>query len=104
MFRDNLADYDAFFDYGIGAMCWTRDAEGRRMLLFIAPHEPEIEGCPHWIVTRIYTRTDGKNWKEPGDVEGWDGNLETPTFSPSMWLLDREGWHGFIQNGDLVTA
>ena len=37
-------------------------------------------------------------------ISGWDGNLERPTFNPSIWLHDRKGWHGFIREGDLVDA
>lgn len=32
----------------------------------------------------------------------WDGNAETPTLSPSIWLRIENGgcgWHGFLQNG-----
>lgn len=96
-----VSDYDEFFKYGIGAMQWSRDNEGRRVLWFLAP---DITGRAKFEVARIYTETDGEFWNNPGTVEGWDGNEERPTFDPSIWLLDKKGWHGFIRNGDLVTA
>ena len=103
MFNNMAEDYDAFFEYGAGAMLWRFDEEGRRLLLFLAP-DIGAENITGTICSEIYTETDGKNWKTPGPVRGWDGNLEQPTFNPSIWLLNREGWHGFIRNGDLVTA
>ena len=96
MFQDLHADYDAFFEYGIGAMCWRFDPEDRRMLYFIAPG--------NYGVSRIYTKRSETDWTVPGDVDGWDGNLERPTFQPSIWLIDRKGWHGFIREGNLVTV
>lgn len=104
MFRNMTDDYQAFFDYGIGAMCWQHDPEGRRELLFIAPAVDPDPGAKPWVLTAIYTSTDGKDWKNPGPVNGWDGNVERPTFNPSIWLLNRKGWHGWIREGNLVTA
>ena len=93
---------DAFFAYGIGAMQWEVDGEGRRVLWFLAPAVGGESDRPE--LARIYTMNDGKNWCEPGSVNGWDGNEDRPTFNPSIWLLDKQGWHGWIKNGDLVTA
>lgn len=102
--------YDAFFEYGVGAMAWgqEKDADGvtRRVFYFLAPYvgEPTDHPFGRFECARIYTMTDGQDWCNPGPVNGWDGNEERPTFNPSIWLRDREGWHGFIQNGVLVTA
>ena len=93
---------DAFFDYGIGAMQWGKDSEGRRVLWFLAPSVEEDSDGPE--LARIYTMNDGKNWSHPGNVVGWDGNEDRPTFNPSIWLRDRQGWHGWIKNRNLVTA
>ena len=100
MFLDLHEDYDAFFAYGLGAMCWRRRHD-QRALFFLAP-------CHNALVrfegALILTMTDGSDWTVPGDVNGWDGNIKSPTFHPSIWLGDRMGWHGFIQEGDLVDA
>ena len=74
----------------------------RVALYFIAPPT----GYPNmkFNMGRIYTMTDGKDWTHPGDISGWDGNIERPTFNPSIWLSDRKGWHGYIQDGNLVDA
>ena len=100
MFRDLQTDYDAFFAYGIGAMCWAH-MEEPLSLWFLAPCSMSEKG---WEPARILTMTDGKDWTVPGDVSGWDGNIERPTFDPSIWLSDRKGWHGYIQDGNLVDA
>ena len=100
MFQDLQEDYNAFFDYGLGAMCWRR-RYAQRALYFLAPCHNALlrfEGA------MILTMMDGTDWTHPGDVSGWDGNIERPTFHPSIWLGDRMGWHGFIQAGDLVDA
>ena len=100
MVPDLHEDYDAFYAHGIGAMCWRRRHE-QRALYFLAPCQHSSRG---FTGATILTMTDGKYWTTPGDVSGWDGNLERPTFDPSIWLRDRKGWHGFIQDGDLVDA
>ena len=100
MFFDLHEDYDPFFAYGLGAMCWRRRHD-QRALFFLAPYHNELlrfEGA------LILTMTDGSDWTVPGDVIGWDGNIKSPTFHPSIWLGDRKGWHGYIQDGDLVDA
>ena len=101
---ESTAEYDAFFEYGVGAMCWKQDPEGRRQLLFYAPWPEPYQNGVRGFCTLIYCQTDGQDWKVPGPVNGWNGNAERPTFQPSLWLLDRQGWHGFIVDGDLVTA
>ena len=94
-------DYQAMTAYGIGAMCWRIDGEGDRWLQFVAPNPARKSG---WMIAAIRTMRSAHDWGIKGDVNGWDGNLEKPTFNPSIWLCDREGWHGFIRNGDLIDA
>ena len=130
MFDDLHDDYDRFFAYGPGAMCWSNE-DGRRTLWFLAPRvengslvtppetdthtygvharefgdEPAIvRGPRNFDVARIFTHTNGLDWCVPGDVVGWDGDLVRPTFNPSIWLNDRRGWHGFIRRGNLYDA
>lgn len=97
MFRDVLADYDAFFAHGPGAMCWGFDKQGRRMLHFLAP----ADAPRGWEAACIYCQTNGRDWTVPGHVNGWDGDLERPTFHPSVWLRNKRGWHGYIERGNL---
>ena len=101
MFRDGFEDYQAFFNYGAGAMCWSKDEEGRRVLWFLAPN---VTGFHRPDLARIYMKRSATDWCQPGDVDAWDGNLECPTLQGSIWLHDRRGWHGWITDGNLVTA
>ena len=100
MFGDLHEYYDAFFAYGLGAMCWRRRHE-QRALYFLAPCQ---HGSRGFDGAMILTMTDGKDWTTPGDVSGWDGNLERPTFHPSIWLMDRKGWHGYMKAGRLEAC
>lgn len=104
MFQDR--DSDGFFAHGIGAMSWDFDiVNGKRCLWFLAPLvPPPYPGSRAYDLACIYTETDGEDWTHPGPVQGWDGDLVSPTFSPSIWLFDRKGWHGYIRNGNLETA
>ena len=40
-----------------------------------------------------------QNWAAPGSVNGWDGNEEEPTLSPSIVAGK---WHGYLRGGKLV--
>lgn len=33
----------------------------------------------------------------------WDGNMESPTVTPSIGCMNRCGWHGNITDGDWIT-
>ena len=99
MFPDNSDQDVEFYKYGIGAMFW--DTRGPlRSLVFLAP-----SNVPKgYELAAIFTKTDGKDWCVPGDVNGWDDNEERPTFTPSIWLRNKNGWHGFIRGGNLEDA
>ena len=88
-------DWNSFDTYGVGAMKWSYDPDGTRVLWFRAPDND----C-----ARIYTTRDDEYWCKGGRIVGWDGNVERPTFTPSIWLREKRGWHGFITNGDLHDA
>ena len=92
MFQDLPAEYQDFFEYGPGAMCWSKDLEGRRVLIFIVP--------PLRVV-RVYTDTDEHNWCTPGPISRWDGNEARPTLKPSIQLKE---WHGYVKEGNLWTV
>ena len=101
MFEHPLSD--AFFDYGVGAMCWSIEG-GRRVLWFLAPPVGSKNPKVQFDLIRIYTERAEKHWSSSGPIKGWDGNLERPTLHGSVWLRDRKGWHGFIVNGDMRDA
>ena len=101
-----FSEKDPGFDsHGIGAMCWSFDEDGTRVLWFIAPRVPPIPGRQRQQeYARLYTTRDDKLWRKGGPIKGWDGNEERPTFTPSIWLNDKKGWHGFIRAGNLSDA
>lgn len=104
LFRNLHEDYQAFFDYGPGAMCWATE-EGHRVLWFLALPPADNPRGVRFEVARIYPAGHAENnWAAPGPRNGWDGNVERPTLHPSIWLNDRRGWHGWIKGGDLETA
>ena len=91
--REVWPDYDAFFAYGPGAWFW-RIIEAHRAFYFIPPgnHTPARIWCDHVP----------DNWARRGSVLGWDGNVEQPTFQPSIDHAPGTpiAWHGFIKAGN----
>ena len=64
-----------------------------------------VPGNPNPRALPVYRR----GTPEPTLPEGhtsweWDGNVERPTLSPSIWAEPPEGWHGFVRDGRMVTA
>lgn len=82
---------DEFWQYGIGAMAWFNEQES---LFVVVPSDSErgFEGI------LLYSQHAPGNWAEFGDEVGWDGNIEEPTFKPSIASGE---WHGFIVDGKL---
>ena len=99
-----------FYEYGIGAMHWVVLDSGNRGLWVIFPYKKQPSGPfkTGWEVALIYCNHADNNWAKPGVCGGWDGNLERPTFKPSIDNTCRgkfpDAWHGWIQGGDLKTA
>lgn len=102
---------DAFAEYGIGAMAWEtynagKPDEGERLCV-IVPHpspDPPYNGR-EWI--HVYPMHAENNWAQPGPKNGWDGNREAPTFSPSIDCScggRRPGWHGYIRQGKVCDT
>ena len=86
--------YDEFFAAPIefGRYWWT--AEGETLLLQAGQRRGD-----HIL---LHMSHEQGNWAQPGPINGWDGNLEKPTLSPSILV---EGvWHGFLENGEMRTA
>ena len=98
--------YDELWTVGIGAYLWSDIFQGdhginRALVLLI----PDVPNRPNKAMpVHLYPNHEEGNWAAPGDVNGWDGNEEFPTFSPSIWVNNRRGWHGFLQCGQLVEA
>lgn len=88
---------DDFWDYGPGAMHWST-VNDRLVLWVVLPNNPPFFSQ----LMLLYPRNNGSDWTQPGDVEGWNGDLESPTFHPSI-SVPNLGWHGWIREGDLHT-
>ena len=54
----------------------------------------------------VYPSHAPNNWAQPGNVNGWDGDEETPTLHPSILIKskDRLGWHGYLEKGKLRSV
>ena len=81
MFADHWSP--EFAAHGVGAMAWETYNEGKpdegERLIVIVPH---AKRGTEWI--QVYPMHAPNNWAQPGEVNGWDGNREAPTFSPSL--------------------
>lgn len=105
MFADS--DSDEFAAYGIGAMAWEHYRVGMSFqhwrLIAIVPFG---EDGSEWI--QIYPMHAPNNWAAHGDVNGWDGNWEAPTFDPSIDCSRGGavpgGWHGYIVEGKVCDT
>ena len=89
-----------FWAYGIGAMCW-KELDGLRALYIILPgweDEERPDTCP----SALFVNHAPNNWAKPGEIEGWDGNIEKPTFTPSIHIPG--GWHGYLTEGELTLS
>ena len=93
---------DEFRAHGVGAMAWQKydvgkPSEGERLVVVV----PHAKRGVEWL--HVYPRHAPNNWARPGDVDGWDGNREEPTFNPSIDCSnggkDPGGWHGYIVKG-----
>ena len=55
----------------------------------------------------VYPMHAKNNWANPGPINGWDGNRDAPTLSPSIFVgggSESPGWHGFFEGGELRNA
>ena len=101
-------DLDAFLADGVGAFMWVADQHGR-VLWLLVPWQYSDKVRPFQKI-RLYMRRDEKDWAVPGEVNGWDGNIEFPTLDPSIQAQRRvggvpvAGWHGHLKNGVLEES
>ena len=50
----------------------------------------------------LYMMRQPDNWSAPGEVSGWDGDLERPTLHPSISVPGE--WHGYLRDGEMEDA
>ena len=97
----------AFWAHGPGAMSWTtvygRDETEQHKALHLIVPGPTPDGVP----LLLHVEHEDNNWAAPGPVKGWDRNMEQPTLTPSIQVLEHgepTGWHGWLTGGRLVAA
>ena len=108
--------YDEIFDNGKvgdwywGQIIWTDDESYRCMHMLVPSLRGEGQGPLEGRgaeIALVFPSHGPNNWSEPGSDNGWDGNEEEPTFSPSIFVggsSDKPGWHGFFEKGMLRDA
>lgn len=108
--------YDFVFDDGkSGDWFWQsikrNDGLSHRCLFAIVPSPRGFGQGPlkdrGLELIQVFPRHADGNWAVPGEIDGWDGNEQSPTFTPSIFVggnTDDPGWHGFIRNGKLSNA
>ena len=91
--------YGAVHEAGVGAFCWgeRRASDGTvwRALRIWLP-----DGiCSLLVGPQHHPRTADREtvWQH-------DGNDNRPTLHPSVLNPEEGGWHGFIQDGELITV
>ena len=86
----------AFWAEGSGAMSWTAfpDDFGQewRALAVILPNER--------TASLIFVSHAEGNWARRGPKFGWNGDLDRPTFKPS---IQGDSWHGYITHGEFTN-
>jgi Family of unknown function (DUF6527) len=90
---------ESFFEYPVGHFYWSVDeTDGERLLWMKLPRQdddPQGSAC----IIPVRPTADTPAW-------GWDGNIEKPTLTPSVFHDPQNPesphhWHGFIQNGEM---
>ena len=79
----------------MGAFAWSTDEKGRRVLWLRVPNASCKTGVE---VLCLYPSRAPNNWAAPGDTNGWNGDVDQPTFKPS---IQAGAWHGFLTHGEL---
>jgi Family of unknown function (DUF6527) len=91
---------ESFFDYAPGHFYWAvSDVDGERRIWMMLPRQDNDEGSPCCIPVQPAINANGASW-------GWDGNLEKPTLTPSVFHdphnpASPHHWHGWVTQGEM---
>lgn len=107
--------YDEFFGPHSrpGDWIWSR-TDGHRTMLIIFPligmapalHNQLEQNGGELIHIHVNHQPNPRGWADHGPINGWDGDEDSPTLHPSIFVRGLEsspGWHGFLQAGQLVN-
>ena len=101
-----VVNMNQLWDCGVGAFLWTNTPHlgtDFRTLLLLVPDR--MYGNAKGLLVTLYIR----NWKNltpvPGPLWDWDGNEDRPTLAPSIVAhpIDVRAWHGYLQQGELIS-
>ena len=88
----------SLFDSPVGSFCFgSRMIRGKRFRTLVVK-VPGDERC----TVPIYREGEKEPLGEPGWL--WNGDENRPTLHPSLQHPDPGGWHGFVENGELLTV
>ena len=93
------------FDNGALGDWWWGTLDGERVLWLVVPagvHKRGPLASRGLELIHVCPSHEKNNWAQPGPVNGWDGNEDAPTLSPSISVPN--GWHGFFDSGRLRNA
>ena len=102
---------DEFFAPGMGpgTFMWSTvlvDGEEHQALYLKVPrvNAPFRPAKQDYEILCLYVMRDPALWNKPGHVKGWDGNWDKPTLTPSILVKYADGingWHGYVEKGQL---
>ena len=107
MLVDNMED---FWKGDVGTYTWRwfkredEDTLQRALMLKVPDLNSKTKENTYVI---LYVSRQSDNWAESGEIMAWDGNEEFPTLNSSIQILDIvagqevNGWHGYLENGEL---
>ena len=83
--------YDELYDgrAEVGDYRWS-STDGHGTLLLLVPDLLNEGQAPGVEILLIYPSHAENNWASPGPINGWDGNIEYPTLSPSILVQSGE--------------
>ena len=100
--------YDELFLHGVpGDWLWHEISDVECIFLLVPDIIGSSRGTLHGVdLLVLYPRHTSGNWAKPGDVDGWDGDRESPTLSPSILhqVNGVNGWHGYFRGGKIEAA
>lgn len=100
--------YDEFWATGVGTFMWVETIVNMKATLSLLLKIPYISddgsATDRLEVIRIFPRRTEENWAASGPIMAWDRNYDQPTLHGSLWHRRPNGWHGFLEQGELRSA
>ena len=78
-----------FWKYGTGAMTWRGAYRKDPYLMVLFPPFPGTTGPDNRSIYPFHNETD---WSKSGEVLGWNGQIQYPSFYPTFFVQN-EQWY-----------